>query len=63
MSNNNAYTNGRYRVKVRITGKDIDDIATLDYFPTEKMTIAQVTERFACWDKDNSKIISIKRVA
>jgi hypothetical protein len=56
-------SHGRYKVKVNITGKGIDDTFTMDYYPTENMTLEQVTERFACWDADGSKIISIKRVA
>jgi len=54
---------GRYKVTVKITGKNINDTVIMDYYPTEEMTVQQVAERFACWDADGSEILSVKRVA
>ncbi len=54
---------GRYKVKVEITGNDINDTVTMDYYPTEEMTVKQVMEKFDYWNAKSSKVISVRRVA
>ncbi len=54
---------GRYTVKVEITGNDINDTVTMDYYPTEEMTVKQVMEKFDYWNAKSSKVISVRRVA
>ena len=54
---------GRYKVKVEITGNDINDTVTMDYYPTEEMTVAQVTKKFDYWNAKFSKVISVRRAA
>jgi|14_taG_2_1085336.scaffolds.fasta_scaffold04753_3 hypothetical protein len=54
---------GRYKVKVEITGKDINDTVTMDYYPTEDMTVKQVAEKFDYWNAKCSKVISVTRAA
>ena len=54
---------GRYTVKVEITANDINDTVTMDYYPTEEMTVKQVTEKFDYWNAKFSKVISVRRAA
>ena len=56
-------SHGRYKVKVEITGNGINDTVTMDYYPTEEMTLAQVAKRFDYWNAKSSKVISVKRAA
>ena len=54
---------GRYKVTVEITGNDINDTVTMDYFPIEKMTVTQVAKKFDYWNAKFSKVISVRRAA
>ncbi len=54
---------GRYKVKVEVTGNDINDTVTMDYYPTEEMTVAQVAKKFDYWNAKFSKVISVQRAA
>ena len=56
-------SHGRYKVKVEITGNDINDTVTMDYYPTEEMTVAQVAEKFNHWNAKFSKVVSVTRAA
>ena len=54
---------GRYKIKVEITGNDINDTVTMEYFSTEEMTEKQVAEKFDYWNAKFSKVISVRRAA
>lgn len=54
---------GRYKVKVEITGNNINDTVTMDYYPTKEMTVSQVTKKFDYWNAKFSKVISVRRAA